>query len=75
MVGGAQIELCMLEEHHLEAYATGLLDPPTREAIEAYLLHHPEARRRVEAYRQAKAESWQRRRRWDGAAPRTERCG
>jgi len=75
MVGGAEIELCVLQEHHLEAYAAGLLDPPTREAIEAYLLHHPEARRRVEVYRCARAGSREHRTRWDPAARRAGRFG
>ncbi len=75
MVDGAEIELCILQEHHLEAYAAGLLDPPTREAIEAYLLHHPEARRRVEVYRCAGAGSRARRTRWERTTRRAGRFG
>lgn len=47
------VEVRLLEEDDLEAFAAGGLDPLTAEAIEAYLLHHPHAAARVEAYRRA----------------------
>lgn len=47
------LEVRMLEESDLRAFAAGAVDGQTAEAIEAYLLHHPEATRRVEAYRRA----------------------
>jgi anti-sigma factor RsiW len=47
------IEVRRLDEDDLKAYAADQLDPPTAEAIEAYLLHHPDAAGRVEAYRRA----------------------
>jgi len=72
MTAGAEIEVVVLGEHHLEAYAAGLLDPPTREAIEAYLLHHPDARRRVAIYRGAPPGS-PRRRNTTRSAPHEQR--
>jgi anti-sigma factor RsiW len=47
------IEVRLLHEDDLKAFATGRLDAPTSEAIEAYLLHHPDAAGRVGAYRRA----------------------
>jgi anti-sigma factor RsiW len=47
------IEVRLLNEDDLKALAAGTLDVPTTEAVEAYLLHHPEAAGRVEAYRAA----------------------
>jgi anti-sigma factor RsiW len=47
------IEVRLLNEDDLEAFAAGALDAPTTEAVEAYLLHHPDAAGRVEAYRAA----------------------
>ena len=47
------IEIRLLDEGDLKAFAVGVLDAPTREAIEAYLLHHPDAAGRVAAYRRA----------------------
>ncbi len=47
------IEVRLLREDDLKAFAAGALDVPTSEAIEAYLLHHPEAAVRVEDYRHA----------------------
>lgn len=47
------IEVRLLVEDDLKAFAVGRLDAPTMEAIEAYLLHHPAASARVEAYRRA----------------------
>jgi len=46
-------EMRLLEEGDLRAFAAGAVDAEMKEAIEAYLLHHPEAFRRVEAYRRA----------------------
>ena len=42
-----------LIEDDLRAFAADGLDPRTEEAIEAYLLHHPDAAGRVETYRRA----------------------
>jgi hypothetical protein len=47
------VEVRLLEESDLKAFALGGLDAPTTEAIEAYLLHHPRAASRVDAYRRA----------------------
>ena len=47
------VEVRLIEEADLMAFAAGGLDPVTTEAIEAYLLHHPHAASRVEAYRRA----------------------
>jgi anti-sigma factor RsiW len=47
------VEVWLLEEDDLRAFAAGVLDVEVREAVEAYLLHHPDAARRVEAYRRA----------------------
>jgi len=47
------IEIRLLDEDDLRAFAAGVVDAETREAIEAYLLHHPEVLDRVEAYRRA----------------------
>jgi hypothetical protein len=46
-------EIRLLAEADLQAFAADTVDAQTKEAIEAYLLHHPEACRRVEAYRHA----------------------
>lgn len=51
------VEVRLLDEEDLRAFATGGLDPATTEAIEAYLLHHPRAASRVEAYRRAARQS------------------
>jgi len=57
-----KVEIRLLEEGDLRAFAAGrTIDLQTREAVEAYLLHHPEASRRVEGYRRA-AERPQRKR-------------
>ena len=45
------IEVRLLDEDDLKAFAAGALDAPTAEAIEAYLLQHPDAAGRVEGYR------------------------
>jgi anti-sigma factor RsiW len=45
------VEVRLLHEEDLKAFAGGRLDPLTAEAIEAYLLHHPQAAGRVDAYR------------------------
>ena len=45
------IEVRVLHEDDLKAFAAGALDASTAEAIEAYLLHHPDAAGRVEGYR------------------------
>lgn len=47
------IEVRLLDEDDLKAFAAGGLDARTQEAIEAYLLHHPDAAGRVETYRRA----------------------
>jgi hypothetical protein len=47
------IEVRLLDEDDLKPFAAGGLDPRTEEAIEAYLLHHPDAARRIETYRRA----------------------
>jgi anti-sigma factor RsiW len=47
------VEVRLLDETDLKAFAAGGLDAPTTEAIEAYLLHHPAAAARVEGYRRA----------------------
>jgi hypothetical protein len=47
------IEIRLIEEGDLRAFAAGAVDVEVREAIEAYLLHHPEVLDRVEAYRRA----------------------
>jgi hypothetical protein len=46
-------EVRLLEEGDLRAFAAVVLDVVVRDAVEAYLLHHPVAVRRVEAYRRA----------------------
>ena len=51
------VEVRLLDEDDLKAFAAGGLDPLTTEAIEAYLLHHPRAAGRVEAYRRALQQS------------------
>lgn len=53
MQSGTLVEVRLLDEDDLKAFAAGALDPLTAEAIEAYLLHHPQAAGRVEAYRRA----------------------
>jgi anti-sigma factor RsiW len=53
MHGNTVVEVRLLDEDDLKAFAAGALDPLTAEAIEAYLLHHPRAAGRVEAYRRA----------------------
>lgn len=53
----ALIEVRVLDEEDLKAFANGELDAPMAEAIEAYLLHHPDAAGRVDAYRRAAARS------------------
>jgi anti-sigma factor RsiW len=55
------VEVCLLHEDDLKAFAAGGLDEATTEAIEAYLLHHPDAADRVGAYRRV-AEPRKRRR-------------
>lgn len=55
-----QVEMCLLGEDDLKAFAAGTVDTMTREAIEAYLGDHPEAVLRVDAYRRAA----RRRKRW-----------
>lgn len=40
-----------IEDHELHAYVDGALAPERRPAVEAYLAAHPEAARRVDAYR------------------------
>ena len=45
------IEVRLIDEADLVAFAAGGLDSVTTEAIEAYLLHHPHAADRVDAYR------------------------
>ncbi|HEX5077843.1 MAG TPA: hypothetical protein VFV80_01755 [Geminicoccaceae bacterium] len=55
------IEVRVLHEDDLKAFAAGALDATTAEAIEAYLLHHPAAAGRVEGYRRT-AQQPQRRR-------------
>ena len=51
--GTTLIEVRLLDEDDLKAFAAGDLDRQTKEAIEAYLLHHPDAAGRVETYRRA----------------------
>jgi anti-sigma factor RsiW len=51
MQSSTLVEVRLLDEDDLKAFAAGGLDPLTAEAIEAYLLHHPQAAGRVEAYR------------------------
>ena len=51
MQATALIEVRLLDEEDLKAFANGELDAPMTEAIEAYLLHHPDAAGRVDAYR------------------------
>jgi anti-sigma factor RsiW len=53
MQSSTLVEVRLLDEDDLKAFAAGGLDPLTAEAIEAYLLHHPRAAGRVEAYRRA----------------------
>jgi anti-sigma factor RsiW len=53
MLGSTVVEVRLLDEDDLKAFAAGGLDQPTTEAIEAYLLHHPLAADRVETYRRA----------------------
>ena len=53
MLASTVVEVRLLVEDDLKAFAAGGLDQPTAEAIEAYLLHHPLAADRVEAYRRA----------------------
>jgi hypothetical protein len=60
MLQGMQVEMCLLGENDLKAFAADAVDTPTREAIEAYLRDHPEAVARVDSYRRAA----QRRKRW-----------
>jgi anti-sigma factor RsiW len=45
------IEVRLLREDDLKAFAAGRLDAATTEAVEAYLLHHPDAAGRVGDYR------------------------
>lgn len=45
------IEVRVLREDDLKAFAAGKLDAATTEAVEAYLLHHPDAAGRVGHYR------------------------
>ena len=47
------IEIRLIHEDDLKAFATGRLDAVTREAVEAYLLHPPRAAGRVDDYRRA----------------------
>lgn len=54
---GMVVEVRLLDEEDLRRFAAGGLDPLTAEAIEAYLLHHPRAASRVEAYRRAARQS------------------
>jgi anti-sigma factor RsiW len=51
MQATALIEVRLLDEEDLKALAKGELDAPMTEAIDAYLLHHPDAAGRVDAYR------------------------
>ena len=53
MQASALIEVRPLDEEDLKAFAHGELDAVTTEAIEAYLLHHPDAAGRVDDYRRA----------------------
>lgn len=57
------VEVRLLDEEDLKAFAAGGLDLLTMEAISAYLLHHPHAAGRVEAYRRAAQRSRRGRRR------------
>jgi anti-sigma factor RsiW len=57
------VEVRLIEEADLVAFAAGGLDSETTEAIEAYLLHHPHAADRVEAYRRAVLQTQRKQRR------------
>lgn len=49
------IEIRLLREDDLKGFAAGRLDAATTEAVEAYLLHHPNAAGRVGNYRRTAA--------------------
>jgi hypothetical protein len=53
MQATALSEVWLLDEEDLRAFANRELDAPMSEAIEAYLLHHPDAAGRVDTYRRA----------------------